>query len=232
MASIDRRGSIAMPPLIVAMACGLAAQSPVLAPLDGQPACTTAASMTESGAADHRIAAWTAEIAQAASRFALPPSWLRAVMRIESGGDPSAISAQGAIGLMQIMPATWQDLRRRYGLGDDPYAPADNVLAGAAYAREMLDRYGAPLFLAAYNAGPDRVDDYLLRGRPLPAETRHYVATVAPQLAVAVSTHADSRASDAQPNGFSAVRPAADEMFAAVPSPGLFVSLHDLGDGP
>ena len=74
----------------------------------------------------------------------------------ESFGDVHAISPKGAMGLMQIMPATWAGLRPRYGLGADPYDAHDNIIAGAAYLRELQDRYGAPGFLAAYNAGPAR----------------------------------------------------------------------------
>ena len=70
------------------------------------------------------------------------------------------------MGLMQIMPDTWTELRTRHRLGRDPYDPRDNILAGAAYLREMHDRYGSPGFLAAYNAGPGRYEDYLA-GRPL-----------------------------------------------------------------
>ena len=72
-------------------------------------------------------------------------------------GDVRAISPRGAIGLMQIMPETWAGLRQRYGLGADPYDAHDNIIAGAAYLRELHDRYGIPGFLAAYNAGPSRV---------------------------------------------------------------------------
>lgn len=71
------------------------------------------------------------------------------------------------------------ELRVRHRLGRDPYNPRDNILAGAAYLREMYDRYGSPGFLAAYNAGPGRYDEYLA-GRPLPAETRAYVAALVP----------------------------------------------------
>lgn len=91
-----------------------------------------------------------------------------------------ALSSQGAIGLMQIMPDTWADLRARHRLGADPYDPRDNILAGAVYLREMHDRYGVSGFLAAYNAGPRRYDDYLAAGRELPAETRRYVDMLAP----------------------------------------------------
>ena len=86
------------------------------------------------------------------------------------------------MGLMQIMPKTWTELRARHGLGADPYDPRDNILAGAAYIRELYDRYGAPGFLAAYNAGPGRYERHLATGRPLPAETQAYVATLAPMI--------------------------------------------------
>lgn len=120
-----------------------------------------------------------AHVAEASQRFGVPAAWIRAVMRAESAGDVRAISSAGAMGLMQIMPDTWADLRVRHRLGSDPYDPRDNILAGAAYLREMYDRYGSPGFLAAYNAGPGRYEEYLA-GRPLPAETRAYVAALVP----------------------------------------------------
>jgi hypothetical protein len=83
------------------------------------------------------------------------------------------------MGLMQIMPGTWSELRSRYGLGADPYDPHDNIIAGAAYLRELYDRYGDRGFLAAYNAGPGRYEEHLATGRPLPSETLSYVAAVA-----------------------------------------------------
>lgn len=123
---------------------------------------------------------YAASIAEAVQRFDIPATWIRAVMGAESGGDTGAISAKGARGLMQIMPATWVDLRARYGLGSDPFDVHDNILAGAAFLREMHDRYGSPGFLAAYNAGPGRYEDYRDRQRPLPPETRAYVAGLLP----------------------------------------------------
>ena len=126
---------------------------------------------------------YAAHVAEASQRFAIPEHWIRAVMRVESAGDPRAVSSAGAIGLMQVMPETWAELRRRHRLGSDAFAPRDNILAGAAYLREMLDRYGKTgATLAAYNAGPARYDDYLASGRALPAETRAYVATLVPLL--------------------------------------------------
>lgn len=126
-------------------------------------------------------------IEEASRRFGIPPAWVRGVMRIESGGrtmlDGRPItSPAGAMGLMQVMPATFAELSGRYGLGSDPYNPRANILAGTAYLREMYDRFGAGLFLAAYNAGPGRVDDHLRSGRPLPGETQRYVQALAPEL--------------------------------------------------
>jgi soluble lytic murein transglycosylase-like protein len=121
-------------------------------------------------------------VSDAALRFGIPEQWIYAVMRAESAGRVNATSPVGAMGLMQIMPATWAVLSARYGLGDDPYDRRANIMAGAAYIREMHDRYGAPGFLAAYNAGPGRYEAYLNSGRALPAETRNYVARIAPAL--------------------------------------------------
>ena len=83
------------------------------------------------------------------------------------------------MGLMQVMPRTYDDLRRQLGLGADPYVPADNITAGAAYLQQMYRRYGYPGMFAAYNAGPGRFDDFLLRQRPLPNETLACVAKIA-----------------------------------------------------
>ncbi len=118
---------------------------------------------------------------EASRRFHIPPRWIRAVMRAESHGDTCAISGKGAIGLMQIMPATYEELRFKHALGPDPFNPGDNLLAGTAYLSEMFERYGEGGFLAAYNAGPQRYEQYL-HGRPLPTETINYVAGLASKL--------------------------------------------------
>jgi len=120
-------------------------------------------------------------VADAARRFGIPEAWIWAVMRVESRGVSGAVSPAGAMGLMQIMPATWAGLRARYDLGPDPFNVRDNIMAGAAYLRELHDRYGSvTAMLAAYNAGPGRYDDFVSRGRPLPAETVGYLAQFAP----------------------------------------------------
>ncbi|WP_372621509.1 transglycosylase SLT domain-containing protein [Falsiroseomonas sp.] len=134
---------------------------------------------------------WGPYIQQAARRFDVPERWIREVMRQESGGRQSVTSHAGAMGLMQVMPGTYAELSRRYGLGGDPYHPWDNIMAGTAYLREMYELYGAPGFLAAYNAGPRRLEDYLWAGRGLPAETRNYVARIGPRIA---GTHPNRRA--------------------------------------
>jgi hypothetical protein len=129
---------------------------------------------------DHAIDRLDAFVAEASRRFAVPIPWIRAVMHVESVGDVRARSPKGAMGLMQIMPETYATLRARYALGTNPYDPRDNILAGAACLRELHDRYGAPGFLAAYNAGPGRYEEHLRTGRPLPLETQRYVAMLAP----------------------------------------------------
>jgi soluble lytic murein transglycosylase-like protein len=105
-------------------------------------------------------------VAEASQRFLIPSSWIRAVMRAESLGDVRALSPKGTMGLMQIMPETWAELRICCGLGADPYDPRDNIIAGTAYLRELHDRYGERGLLAAYNAGPGRYEDHLATGRP------------------------------------------------------------------
>jgi hypothetical protein len=134
---------------------------------------------------------WGPYIVEASHRYDVPETWIREVMRVESGGRPMALSHAGAMGLMQVMPATYGELAARHGLGPDPYYPRDNILAGTAYLREMYDRFGNPAFLAAYNGGPGTLDGYLAGRRGLPDETRRYVAMIAPRIA---GTHPANRA--------------------------------------
>jgi soluble lytic murein transglycosylase-like protein len=95
---------------------------------------------------------------------------IRTVMEKESGFRPCAISSQGAQGLMQLMPATAQDLNV-----SDPFDPKQNVSAGARYLKQLMDRYGGDIerALGAYNAGPSRVDR--TGGVPQIRETQNYV---------------------------------------------------------
>lgn len=132
-----------------------------------------------------------AAIAEAAARFQLPPDWIRAVIRAESAGvafDAAGrplVSHAGAIGLMQLMPATYVAMARAHGLGPDPGVPRDNILAGTAFLRLMYDRFGSPGFLAAYNAGPGRWAKHVATGTPLPRETLAYMANVGGRLGLA-----------------------------------------------
>jgi hypothetical protein len=135
-----------------------------------------------SAASDAAAAPWQSFIDEAASRFSVPASWIRAVIRIESTGNAKALSPKGAVGLMQLMPDTYTELRFRYGLGADPTDPHDNIIAGAAYLRDMHERFGTAGFIAAYNAGPQRYEEHLTTGRPLPDDTLAYVAKLAPLL--------------------------------------------------
>ena len=125
---------------------------------------------------------WGPWIREASRRFDVPERWIREVMRQESGGRAGATSPVGAMGLMQVMPGTYRELQRRHDLGDDPYHPYDNLMAGTAYVRQMYELYGSPAFLAAYNAGPRRLENYLYNNQGLPAETRNYVARVGPRI--------------------------------------------------
>ncbi len=128
-------------------------------------------------------ARWQPFIREAAARFRLPPDWIDAVIREESAGCETVdgkptVSSAGAMGLMQLLPTTWREYRKRLGLGDDPFDPQDNILAGAAYLRDLYERYGSAGFLAAYQAGPERWEEFMERGRPLPRSTLVYISRV------------------------------------------------------
>ena len=113
-------------------------------------------------------------VQESARRHALRPGLVRAVIQVESGFNPRARSPRGAMGLMQLMPATAREMGVR-----DAYDPADNIRGGTAYLRRLIDRYDGneELALAAYNAGADAVDRH---GKTVPPyqETRDYVKRV------------------------------------------------------
>jgi hypothetical protein len=126
---------------------------------------------------------WQSAIREAADRSGIPFAWIEAVIQAESAGcavtnGKPTTSRAGAMGLMQLMPATWVEYRSRLRLGDDPFDARDNIMAGAAYLRDLYDRYGAQGFLAAYQAGPERYEESIRGGRPLPRETLDYIARV------------------------------------------------------
>ena len=113
-------------------------------------------------------------IRQHARQQGLRPDLVRAVIQVESAFNPRAVSPKGAMGLMQLMPAT----ARRFGV-IDPFNPAENIRAGVSYLRQLLERYDQDeqLALAAYNAGPAAVDKY---GSSIPPykETQNYVRKI------------------------------------------------------
>jgi soluble lytic murein transglycosylase-like protein len=191
--------------------------------------------LSATAAAADPLDRWAPDIGRASSRFAIPADWIRRVMRLESGGrarvdGAPVVSPAGAMGLMQLMPGTWRDMRALLGLGADPFDPHDNILAGAAYLRLLYDRFGYPGLFAAYHAGPSRYGAYLSTGRKLPRETRAYVAAAAHPIGAQVGNAPAVRSSKgASPPLF--VKAGAgpfgeDETERAIASPGqLFVQL-------
>ncbi len=134
--------------------------------------------------AESATAPWRSHIEDASRQFGVPVPWIERVMIAESGGRTHldgrpTVSHAGAMGLMQLMPGTWAEMRRRLGLGQDPHAPRDNIFAGTLYLRLMYDRFGYPGLFGAYNAGPARYAAFLEGRRALPGETRDYLRKVA-----------------------------------------------------
>jgi len=159
------------------------------------------------------VAQWRPYITEASARFDVPADWIERVIRAESAGlttlDGQPIrSKAGAIGLMQLMPATWTAMRLACHLGPDPGDPHDNIIAGAAFLRSMRERFGYPGLFAAYNAGPARYAAYLAGRSHLPSETIRYLGGVAGQSVTLAATRAQS------------------------PRELLFALRHDLDDGP
>ncbi|WP_379656250.1 transglycosylase SLT domain-containing protein [Pseudoroseomonas ludipueritiae] len=185
------RAAAAMGVLALLAACGSSeqAQRPVTASAAAQAAAYPQPSTYDPPGSSGDP--WGPYIKEASKRFDVPERWIREVMRQESGGRATARSPVGAMGLMQVMPGTYAELRARYGFGDDPYHPWNSIMAGTAYVREMYELYGSPGFLAAYNAGPRRLEDYLWSSKGLPAETRNYVARIGPRI---IDAHPSRRA--------------------------------------
>jgi len=126
--------------------------------------------------ADHLLAVPDSELAEAIDRHALErhlePRLVRALVQVESGYNRGALSNKGAIGLMQLMPGTANDLAVA-----DPWDAEQNLRGGTGYLRQLIDRFGGiDLALAAYNAGPEAVSKY--GGIPPYEETRNYVRRV------------------------------------------------------
>jgi soluble lytic murein transglycosylase-like protein len=148
------------------------------------------------------ITRWQPYIAEASERFGIPEDWIRAVIRVESGGRTVAsgrpiTSKAGAMGLMQLMKTTYHEMRVRYRLGKNVHDPRNNILAGAAYLHQLRRRYGYPYMFAAYNAGPTRVDEHFQTGKSLPRETQNYLGMVVQLINFTVAEAASDDADDA-----------------------------------
>ena len=123
---------------------------------------------------------WQPFIKEASIRFSIPEKWIRTVIQIESGGRTMLwgrpiTSGAGAMGVMQLMHDTYDEMSTRNGLGSDPYNVHDNIIAGTAYLRELYNRYGYPRLFAAYNAGPGVLEAHMQHGAKLPVETKNYI---------------------------------------------------------
>ena len=170
---------------------------------------------------------WNPAIAEAAKRFAVPQPWIRAVMQVESGGrtmlgeNQPIKSSMGAMGLMQLMPDTYNDMRVQYGLGKDPYDPHDNIMAGAAYLRFLRAKYGYPQMFAAYNDGPGNLEARLMGRGLLPNETQNYVASIANVLAGGSGGHG-ATVKFTRPNGTPAMINAAAVVSVRAAFPGEY----------
>lgn len=177
---------------------------------------------------------WSGHVAEASVRFGIPEPWIRRVMQAESGGRTHLNgrpirSHAGAMGLMQLMPGTWREMRALHGLGTNPDDPRDNILAGTAYLRAMYERFGYPGLFAAYNAGPARFSRHLATGRRLPRETVAYVHNVAGSGAPVATSSREVAQAPALFAFRASSRGASEDTAAAPPSsalPTLFVPLN------
>jgi hypothetical protein len=142
-----------------------------------------------------RMNRWNLLIVQASRRFNVPQPWIRAVIVAESGGRTMSdenrplTSRAGALGLMQLMPQTYENMRARYGLGPDPLDPHDNIFAGAALLRLLFLSYGYPAMFSAYNDGPGNLEARLRDGGLLPQETRSYASGITHSLETGIGLH-------------------------------------------
>jgi hypothetical protein len=150
------------------------------------PADTGALTKEQAMSTAQLIDRWTPQIKEASRRFKISADWIKAVMRIESGGrtlsddNEPITSSAGAMGIMQVMPETYLDMKQQYGLGDNPHDPRNNIFAGTAYLSWLKEKYGYPKMFAAYNAGPATLEAHSTgKGKAkLPKETRDYVKRI------------------------------------------------------
>jgi hypothetical protein len=171
---------------------------------------------------------WSPTIAEASKRFSVPVAWIRAVMQLESGGrtmlseNQPIVSRAGAQGLMQLMPSTYNDMRRQYGLGADPFNPRDNIMAGAAYLRFLRAKYAFPVMFEAYNDGPGHLEERLKAGNLLPAETQLYVANITRKLGGVSALASGAMIKLTRPDGLPVWVNAANTVTVRAPLPGEY----------
>ena len=186
----------------------LAATSPVLEPAALHvpvPRTPTTFDLESQMSAAALINRWDADIQRASTRFKVPQGWIRSVMEAESGGRTMSsetrpiTSDKGAMGLMQLMPETWHEWRASLGLGNDPYDPHDNITAATAYLRFLHSKYGYPAMFAAYNDGPGNLEQRMIDGGLLPAETQLYVARITGVVPMHIGARSFARLT--RPNG-------------------------------
>ncbi len=157
-----------------------------------------------------RMRRWNPLIAEASKKFGVPEKWIRSVMQAESGGrtmlaeNQPIKSSMGAMGLMQLMPETYADMRKAQGLGSDPYDPHDNIFAATAYLRWLHGKYGYPKMFAAYNDGPGNLESRMMDMGLLPRETQMYVAKVTGSVAFG-GVFARGKLKFTRPNGAAVV---------------------------
>lgn len=191
------------------------------------------------------MARWEPFVGEASKRLSVLPDWIRAVITMESGGralmgeDMPIMSTMGAMGIMQVLPETYADMRVQYGLGNDPYDPHDNVIAGTAYLKWLFGKYGNPGMFAAYNDGPGNLEAFLNRGRELPDETHNYVNGISKMLGQSSGglerltkvsfTRPDGAAFDVDTRSVSAVRAAFASEF--VPGVQAVISMGNKKQG-
>jgi soluble lytic murein transglycosylase-like protein len=174
------------------------------------------------------ISRWDPDIQRASKRFKVPQGWIRSVMEAESGGrtmlsETEPINSnKGAMGLMQLMPETWREWRASLNLGRDPYEPHDNITAATAYLHALYAKYGYPAMFAAYNDGPGNLEQRMIDGGLLPAETQLYVAKIAGVVPMRVSARSFARFT--RPNGEAVMINGFAVTAVRAPIPGEYAS--------
>ena len=177
------------------------------------------------------VAAWRPYVTEASLRFGVPTAWIERVIYAESrgrtmlNGQPIR-SRVGAMGLMQLMPATWAEMHQRLGLGTNPDDPRDNILAGTFLLRLMYDRFGFPGLFAAYNVGPGRYAAHLATGDRLPAETVAYLQSAGGATPQSITPGAGQPRETLFAVRYQGPSGSSDEA-GKPPLPALFVVRHD-----